>query len=442
LQPATRSPFCPNFLSPIKDADKLAAGKIATLINDSLLAPDASTVKIVLNKPVAYFLDALTLSCSYVVERSLITKYGIRFTDHLSEGGGDGPFMVKEYTHNKRIVFVPNPTYYGPKPQLREVIYPFMSSADTAYLAYQTNQIDTAIVPAAQVASARKLANEFHQVPQLTLSFYTMNYLTKPFDNIKIRQAFELAIDKDVIAHVVWKDTVIATNHIIPMGMPGYNPHLTGPAGTLSTAGNPVLAVQLFQQGMREEGWSNVAQVPSITLSYASFGFQPLRNEVAVLIETWQKVLGVSVHPQELEFGKLIDEFLAATNNPHGLQMWGIGWGADYPDPQDLVQSASIGVATNYAHNSSADVGAQQAVQQQLAAAVIDQDPQHRLQQYRDAEQKLVNDVFWLPMYQLTSTFVLKPCVRGLVFNEESVIPPNDWANVYISMDTPCAQPS
>src|SRR2546423_10818780 len=114
LQPAVKSYTGPIYLDLIKDSDKLNAGKIKTIIGDSLLAPDPNTVKIITNKKASYFLDALSYSCSYVVEKSLVDKYGAHFTDHLNEGGGgDGPFKFSEYTHGKQSAFVPNPNYSG-----------------------------------------------------------------------------------------------------------------------------------------------------------------------------------------------------------------------------------------------------------------------------------------------------------------------------------------
>src|SRR5216684_9383401 len=126
---------------------------------------DPNTVVLVANKKASYFLDALTYSCSYVVEKSLIDKYGnTKFTDHLTEGGGDGPFKVASYTHGQNIIFVPNPNYYGAAPQLAKVVYPFYKDSDTVYKAYQVGQVDalgTTGVPSAHLAEAKKLTNEF-----------------------------------------------------------------------------------------------------------------------------------------------------------------------------------------------------------------------------------------------------------------------------------------
>ena len=436
LQPAEKSTTGPIYLALVKDSDKLNAGKIKTIIGDSLLTPDANTIQIITNKKASYFLDALSYSCSYVVEKSLVDKYGTNFTDHLNEGGGDGPWKVQSYTHGTNIVFVPNSNYYGAKPQLTKLTYPFYKQADTTYKAYQAGQVDVAGVPSADLAQAKTLANnQYQQIPQLWINYYTMNYLVKPFDNIHIRQAFALAIDKTLIAHSVWKDTVIATNHIVPQGMPGYNTNLTGPQGVTDLKGDQTKAKALLQQGLTEERWSGVSQVPPVTLTYPS-GSQDLDNEVAALVQMWQTTLGISVKANPEDFNKLLPDITAATNNRKGLQFWNIGWIADYPDPQDWTTlQFDKGVPNNnmnYGQNTTSDATQQQQVQVALEAADVNPDQNARLQAYNQAEQQLVNDVAWLPMNQVTVSQVVKPYVQGLITNSQGLIPPDDWGSIYV----------
>jgi len=436
LQPVTKSTTAPIYLALIKDSDKLVAGKISTIIGDSLLTPDPNTVVIIANKKAAYFLDALAYSCSYIVEKSLINKYGTNFTDHLNEGGGDGPFKVQTFTHGTNIVIVPNPNYYGAKPQLTKLIYPFYKQQDTVYKAYEAGQVDYSGVPSANLAAAKTLPNnQYQQIPQLWINYYAMNYLVKPFDNIHIRQAFDLAVDKDLIVHSVWKDRYIPSNHIVPKGMPGYNPNLTGPDGVTSTKGDATKAKALFQQGLQEEGYTSVAQMPPVKLTYPR-GSQDEDNEVAALAQMWQTTLGVSVIANPEDFNKLLTDITAAINNPKGLQFYGLTWIADYPDPQDWTTlQFDKGVPNNnmnYGQNSTADAAQQQAVQQALEAADVNPDQQARLQAYMQAEQQLVNDVVWLPIEQLTVSQVLKPYVKGLITNPQGLTPPDDWGNIYI----------
>jgi peptide/nickel transport system substrate-binding protein/oligopeptide transport system substrate-binding protein len=449
LQPAVKSGVAPIYLALIKDADKLTAGKIKTIIGDGILTPDPNTVVIITTKKAPYFLDALTYSCSYVIEKSMIEQYGnTGFADHLSQGiGGDGPFVVSKYEHGKEIEFVPNPRYYGPKPQLKKVVIPFYSESDTTYRAYQAGQVDQSIyIPSAELAAAKALPQgQFHAPPQLWISYYAMNYLMKPFDNIKIRQAFALAINKETLAHDIYKDGAIATNHIVPQGMPGYNADLTGPAGVKGVTGDKTLAKQLFQEGMKEAGYT-LANFPQITFTVSTNGRADTRNEFQVDQQAWQNVLGVTVKIDDIEYNKFLSDIPANVNNPNGVQMYAWGWIADYPDPQDwLTLQFDKGVpnnTTNYGQNKSADAAQQQATQKLMEMADETQDQAQRLTMYHQAEQQLVNDAAWIPTVQVTNVLVRKPCVVGMVDNAQSLIPPDDWTNVYISTNPICANAS
>lgn len=434
LQPTTKSPTAPIYLALIRDSNKLLAGFTSTLINDSLLTPDANTLIINTTKKAPYFLAMLTYPCSFVVEKRLIDTYKSSFTDHLNEGGSTGPFKVANYIHNKEIDFVPNTHYYGPRPQLQKVNFPFYPQADYAYHDYLVGQVDATGVPVSTFAKDKK-RTDFYQVPQLWVNYYTMNYLVKPFDNIHIRQAFALAIDKTAIAKNVWNGTVLPTNHIVPTGMPGYNPNLQGPDGTQSLKGNTSKAKALLQLGLKEENISSVAQMPAIKLSYAT-GQANFDKEVTAMIQMWQQVLGVTVTPDPLDYNTLLTQVTLATGNANGLQMWGLTWVAEYPDPQDwLTRQFDRGVPNNnanYGQNTSSDVAQQQLLQQQLEKADANSNQGARLQAYQQAEQQLVNDVAWLPMEQVTATFLRKPTVVGIMNNPLNLIPPNDWANIYI----------
>ncbi|GAC1566861.1 MAG: ABC transporter substrate-binding protein [Ktedonobacteraceae bacterium] len=428
LDPKTQSGTGPYYLRYIKDATARNNGTIKTMIGDSLLAPDPNTVKIIAAEKASFFLDALTYSCSYVIDKTLIQKWGTAFADHLADNGGqggDGPFKVLEYTHNKQIVFVPNTNYFGPKPQMQELIYPFYKNADTTYPAYQVNQLDDTVVPTAHY-STDKHRSDFHQVNLLQINYYSMNYLQKPFDVTSCRQAFALAINKDLIVQAAWQGQFIPTNHIVPSGMPGYNPNLTGPDGTTSTAGNTTKAQQDLQACEQAQGYSGVSQIPPITLTYSSGGAQAIRNEVAAMQQMWQHVLGISVK----------------TDNP--LQFFsGPAWIADYPDPQDwitlLFGKGQAQNGYNFGENKGPDAAAQQALQAQMLQADVMPNGPARYAAYNQIEQQLVTDVAWLPMEQATAALLRKPCVQGVVDNPQLLTPPNDWANVYISTDTPCA---
>lgn len=433
LLPGTQSTVAPIYLDPLKDADKLLAGRLSTLINDSILTPDANTVIIITSKKVSYFLSMLASPSSYVVEKSLVSKYGTSFSDHLTGGGGAGPFKVASYTHHAALNLVPNPNYYGAKPQLQKVNLLFYSSASQAYHDYQSGKIDMATIPPADMDS-NKMRPDFVQVPQAWINYYAMNYQTKPFDNLHIRQAFALAIDKTAIAKNIWKDSVIPTNHIVPQGINGYNSKLNGPDDTQGLTSNASKAQALLKQGLQEEGWQSIAQMPAITLTYAN-AVAGTDQEVTALIQDWKNVLQITVTPDAVDYSTLLDRVIASTANPNGLQMWGLTWIGEYPDPHDwLTEQFGQGAVynnMNYGQNSGSTAARQQAVQQLLITADSTMDQNTRLQNYQQAEQQLVNDVAWLPIEQVTSTFLRTPNIVGIVDNAQELIPPDDWARIY-----------
>jgi oligopeptide transport system substrate-binding protein len=433
------------YLGLIKDATDRTTGKVASLINDSLFVVDPNTVKIIVSQKTAYFLEALTYSSSFVVEKSVIDKWGTKWTDHLSDNGGqggDGPWKVLSYSHTTGIDLVPNTFYYGKAQTLQHLNFIFYKSLETMYSAYFANQLDYTGVPSSDDAQAEARTQEFHKNSQLSLFYIAMNYLYKPFDNIDIREAFSLALNRDTIAKDIYNGLVAPSCHIIPNGMPGYNPNLKC-AGGASTTGDKALAQQLFAKGLAAEGLTK-ATFPSITITYPNSP-QDTANEIALEISMWSNVLGVTINPHAEDFNQLLSDVnntvcqtptdLSKCQNK-GLAMWWLGWIGDYPDPQDWTTlqfaKGSANNAWNYGQNLSTVASNQQAVQSELVDADADLGSD-RISKYDDAEMKLVNDVAWLTIDQSQGVALIKSYIYGVMPNAQGLTPPDDWANIYVS---------
>ena len=439
LLPATKSPVA-GYLSLLKDFDAITAGKIPTVIGDSVLVPDANTVVMKLSAPGAYFLKQLTYPTSYVVEKKIVEQYGATWTDHLTTGGGAGPWKVSNYSHTTGIELVPNDNYYGSKPQLKKlnfVFFPTDNAVGTMYKSYQAQQLDYTPIPPANVPDLIG-TKEYHGAPRLTIRYLSMNYLAKPFDNIKIRQAFALSINKDEIVKTVLQNIYTPSNHVIPEGMPGYFPDLVGPDGQKTTSGNTDKAKQLLQEGLKEAGYSGADKLPPVSVAYNGTS-TAFKNAVAAMQQMWKQTLGVSVTAQPVDRTKLLTLESASKNSapPKGLQMWIAGWNADYSDPQDWLsvffQKGSDYNQFNYGQNSSTNASVQQSVQDQLNKAYIEQNDTTRNQMYNKAEQQIVNDTGWVALWQEKLHRLIKPSVQGFVLNTVEIIPPNSWSKIYIS---------
>ncbi|GHO45455.1 peptide ABC transporter substrate-binding protein [Ktedonospora formicarum] len=332
LQPETGSNVAMLYLGLIKDAEKLDSGNVQTLIGDSLFAPDPMTVKIITTTGAPYFLSALTYPTSYVVNPRLIERYKETWTEHIPEGAGAGPFQVSSYTHTRDIHFIANPHYYGPHPQLHEVIMPFYPSSEALYQAYQNNQVSYATISTtdqARVSKADKM--QLHRTPLLWTQYIAFNYLARPFDNIKIRQAFALALDKVQLTQNINKGTLMPTNHILPKGLPKYNSHALGPAGIQSLHGDQHKAQQLFNEGLKEEGLTRQT-LPPLRLTSAYTTTRRKQN-IEAIQQQWNSVLGIHVKLDHVNFASFQAAIPATRHNPHGLMMWENSWVANVADP-------------------------------------------------------------------------------------------------------------
>jgi ABC-type oligopeptide transport system substrate-binding subunit len=436
LLPATKSAVS-YYLGLLKDYDKVTAGTIPTLIGDSIVVKSPTTVALTISHPAAYFLEALTYSTGDVVEKKLIDQYGTKWIDNLEQGGGDGPFKVQSYGHTTALVLVPNSNYYGFTPKIKKIVYTIASDRDSNYKAFESGQYDIAPVPPADDAIAAKKVGYQH-VSALASRFIEMNWLVKPLDNVQIRQALDLAINKDlIIGHVIntYGPIVTPSNHIVPNGIPGYSANLKGPDNTTGTAGNETLAKQLFAQGLQAEGLT-VATFPSLTLAYNN-SYQAGANTIFAIVAEWKAVLGITIKTVGEKPTQLNQDEASSIGKTGPLQMFYGVWGADYPDAQDWLSNFFAKGASenfeNYGQNSSTVATEQQAVQAELAKADADANPAERLQLYQDAEQKIVNDVGWITTYQSAYVYSTNPKLHGWKLAPLGSVAATDWANIFIA---------
>jgi peptide/nickel transport system substrate-binding protein/oligopeptide transport system substrate-binding protein len=271
--------------------------------------------------------------------------------------------------------------------------------------------------------------------PSLSIRYLSFNYLAKPFNNLNIRKAFALAINKDILANNYAHGADTPTNHIVPQGMYGYNPNLTGPDGTTNTKGDQALAISLLNKGLQEEGYSSVKDLPPITLT--SFkGNTTVENLVNAIADQWKTVLEVSVKVNLLDFNTFNQAQTATTGND-SLQAWFAGWLADYPDPQDWL-SVFFGKNGDYNNNNYGDPHNKDAAKQQQVQAGLDQadrelDATKRTHEYNQLEQTLINDVAWVPISQTQYRVVQNPKLHGFKQNALGITDPEDWGNIYFT---------
>ena len=162
-----------------------------------------TTLQITLKQPTAYFLQIMANSIAFPLNQTVINQYGQ--TDWVNHAAGNaigtGPFMVKEWDHNTKMVFVPNPHWYGAKTKLTEVDMLFVNDQSTAFKAYQAGQYNFVWnIGPQDLASAKGMPGfESESLLQTDLLFFSNKMA--PFNNAAVRQAFAYATDKESIGN-------------------------------------------------------------------------------------------------------------------------------------------------------------------------------------------------------------------------------------------------
>src|SRR5579859_556741 len=422
-------------------------GTISTTIGQGsdqthgLVVVDPYTLQIRLQRPIPYFLEALTYPTSYPVERSLVQKYpGGLWVDHLDEGGCSGPFKVASYGGGKELKVVPNPYWEASwqKLTITEVDRPAFAHIEDEYAAYNKGgQFDFTDVPA-NVYSLARSQDDFNEVPTLLTRYFGLNFDLPPFDNLLVRRAFDLALNKQILVDRILNGGASPTNHIIPRGMPGFNANLVNPPpdSTESLTGNSTVATNLIQQAAQQCNGS-VTPVPDFC-PYIAHGADsqeiditfnsnsgPDHDITSAAASSWAQVLKLNV--------KAIPSNVPTNtyyNNIFGriYRAWSLGWVADYPDPQDWT---SLQFSHTAPYNAS-DVNDSN-LDKLMATADQDMNASDRMSKYNQIEQDVVNLVPWIPYAQGKAIWRARSWVHGFGLNSLLSMTDVNWPDVYIT---------
>ena len=417
LLPSVGSPIASFYEGDIVGANNVSSGKTKTLAGVKAL--NAQTLRITLTQPTPYFLSLLTNPIYFPLYQQMIEAYGEANWADNAAGSivGTGPFMLKEWDHNVKMVLVPNPYYYGAKMRLTEVDMYFVNDPAIAFQSYRSGQYDFNwnIQPADELA-AKSMAG-YIKVPQFETDALFFNNAMPPFDNAVVRQAFAYATDKVKLAHDVFQDAVVPAQTIIPPGMAGYQPDDAG------IPYNPTMAKTLWQSvypATSSIGSGSAAAVPpTITFSYPDSLVS--QQEATMLQHMWESALGIQINLQSIEQTAYDDE-----RAKRQIQFGFVQWNADIPDPYDFLALNLLSTASNNNggwSNPTFDQYVSQA--EQLTG-------QARFALYDQAEQVAIQDVGWLPLDHQELTAVFPSYIHGISVNGNGLYF-GDWSGVYIA---------
>ncbi|HEX9924562.1 MAG TPA: peptide ABC transporter substrate-binding protein [Anaerolineae bacterium] len=403
-EPATGSQTADTYLGDIVgcrdkldgDADEVAGVQVI----------DDLTLELTIDEPKGFFPAKMTYPTAYVLDQENVESD----PEWYNEPNSSGPFILETYAPDEGVIILArNDNFYrDPKPILERIVYVVGGSVNpmTGYeddlsqlglpdVSYHAIPIGTDDLSRATDPN-NPLSEEFVATNALSVFYIGFNVAKPPFDDVNIRQALNLALDKRRMVRLVFQDTVPVANGIVPSTMPDYqNPDLS------DYEYDPERALAL----VAESSYGDVSELPDITLSLSGSGGDvgPLTRAI---IESYEANLGLEISVEQSPW----PEFLRDLNNPNSpYQMYQLGWIADYPDPQNFLEVLfHSDSAQNHGHYSNPELDAL------LDKARGTQDTEERLALYRQAEQMILDDAAWIPLYFEVDNWLVKPYVHNL----------------------------
>ncbi len=391
MDPATGAKYA-NILYPIKGAEAINKGEAAT---DALgvRAIDDRTLEITLEQPTPYFLELLTHQTGLPVHPATVEAAGQGFT---APGAmvSNGAYTLVSYTPNDRLVMAKNPQFHAAESvSIDQIVYlPFEDRA-TCVRRFEAGEVQSCSdLPAEQLGFLREnLGDQVRIAPYLGTYYFALNTQRAPLDDVRVRQALSMIIDREFLAEEIWSGAMLPAYGFVPPGIANY----VAEPPRLAYADTPMFdreeeAIRL----MTEAGYGPDNPI-ELEISYNIS--ENHKATSTALADMWAP-LGVSVAFNVRD----ISAHYAHLRDTDDYQVARAGWIGDYSDPQNflfLVESDNDGF--NYAKYRNADYDALL----DKAAATVDLTA--RAEILKQAEEIFLSDMPFIPLlYYSTNNLV------------------------------------
>ena len=377
----TQSPGA-SYYTGIPGCQDMLDGKATEM--SGITTPDDYTVVFQLIEPNAVMLHLFALNFSFAVPKEVAEQYGQDFTHHPV---GTGAYKVTEYTPGQRIVLERNPDWNKDgRPYIDKINLQFGLEPVTGILRIEKNEADILgeVFPPAKYAETSQnpaLKDRFVTAGQLNTNYMTMNFNIKPFDDVRVRRAVNMAINKQRLVQVM-NNRGTVTGQILPPAMGGFDPKYQG------YPYDPAKAKALLKEAGHGDGFStqlyfqNVDPWPRMA--------QSIQQDLAQI--------GIKVELRGLD----LSAFFGTGGKPDGAPMTVTEWYADFPDPSNFYTpilgcGAAVEGGFNWSFYCNKDIDARAKAADAIA------DPA-RAQERLDTWGKIMadimdNDAAWMPLF-------------------------------------------
>ncbi|MDO4643872.1 MAG: peptide ABC transporter substrate-binding protein [Cardiobacteriaceae bacterium] len=375
VNPATGGEYA-FILYPVKNAEAITAGNEKALNALGVKALDDKTLQIELNNPVPYFIELMSHYSAYPVPQKIVEQHGDKWTrpEHIVT---NGPYHIVDWKPNNAIVSEKSANYWDKEHvSIDKVIYYPTESSSTAFARYRAGEVDYLESPSTEDfdLARKEYPNEVHVNPFLSTYWYGFNLTKPPFkDNLKLREALTIAIDRETLVKKVTKNGQIPAYSVVPPATSNSDPYLP-PYAKLDRKAQIELARSLYA----EAGYSKEKPL-KVTISYNT---NERHKQIAIAVAAmWKQVLGVQTELVNQEW-----KVLLANMRQKNFEVYRYAWTGDYNDPYTFLEIFQQNSNMNHSQFLNADFDAK------LKEASKILDLKERAKKLHEAEQILTDD--------------------------------------------------
>ena len=366
-------------LDQVKGAAELMEGTADTL--EGVEVVDDYTVKITLKEPFAAFLSCLTAPGLSIYDSEATEAAGDQFGMDPAVTVGTGPFKFAGWNFNDQLVLVKNDDYWRGAPELPGVVIKIIPDTETQTMMFESGELDLLDLDFVTDAADRFLEtypDQIVQGPRVGITYFTMNFNKEPFQDVKVRQAVQMAIDRQAILDALYGGRGQVEHGIYPYGLIGFN------EGQTKISYDPEGAKALLEEAGYGSGFTMELAADASASDTVTMALEIIKEQLSeVGIQAEIKNYDESTWLETRKSGEL-GSFMST-------------WTADFNDPENFIY-------TFFGNEEKTKIRSinypDQTVMARVSAArgIVNED--ERLAEYQALEEKLIHeDAAWVPMY-------------------------------------------
>lgn len=402
-------------LYPVKNAEAINTGKAAV---DTLgvKAVDDKTLEVTLERPTPYFLQLVTHYAALPVNPANVQKFGAEFTKP-GNMVSNGAFVLTEYVANDHITSVKNTNYWdAANVKIDKVVYNPSEDMAATQRMFEAGELDVVYQFQADQLDflKQKLGEDQVKVaPNLATYYYVFDTRKAPFDDVRVRQALSMAVDRDFLSEKIFTNSYLPSYAFVPPGMEGYTPVQADFAG-MDQLDREDKAKEL----LKEAGFGEGGKPLKVDIRYNT---SENHKKVATAVADMWKAIGVEVTMQNLD----VKSHYAYLQEGGSFDVARAGWSADYADPENFLNLlVSTNTSFNYGHWKNEEFDALMKKSYEV------RDPAERMKVLQQAEAIYAKEQPSTPFLNNGSLWLVNRKVKG--FENNAV---NEHLTKYLSIE-------